>query len=124
MASNSSTPQDRSRRSPSSNSTADPPPEQTIQLLQGAPLVSASLVIVQPHERSLAPFLVLDRANGPRSGIYEDEPRVCLEVEPDTKVAYFEAEWSEGRWMFGHRVPDPDWAETSEAFPWLTPEPT
>ena len=71
----------------------------------------------------LAPFLVLDRANGPRSGIYEDEPRVCLEVEPDTKVAYFEAEWSEGRWMFGHRVPDPDWAEASEVFPWLKPEP-
>src|SRR5829696_8526598 len=38
--------------SPSSNSTADPPLEQTIQLLQGAPLISASLVIVQPHERS------------------------------------------------------------------------
>src|SRR5687768_14706592 len=44
--------------------TADPPLEQTIQLLQGAPLMSASLVIVQPHERSSR----LVTSPSPRSG--------------------------------------------------------
>ena len=56
----------------------------------------------------LAPFLVSDRA-GLRAGVYEDEPHVVCEVEGHTAVAYFDAQWIDGHWMFGHRVEDQDW---------------
>ena len=56
----------------------------------------------------LAPFLVTDR-RGLHAGVYEDEPHVIAEMEANTSVAYFEAQWLEGGWMFGHRVEDQDW---------------
>ena len=56
----------------------------------------------------LAPFVATDRS-GLRSGVYDDEPHVTAEIEAHTRIAYFEAQWVHGRWMFGHRVPDQDW---------------
>ena len=56
----------------------------------------------------LAPFRATDRG-GRHTGLYEDEPQVLVEMEPDTSVAYFEAQWADGRWVFGHRVPDESW---------------
>lgn len=56
----------------------------------------------------LAPFRVTDRG-GRHAGVYEDEPQVVVEMEPETSVAYFEAQWIAGRWVFSHRVPDESW---------------
>jgi len=56
----------------------------------------------------LAPFVASDRA-GLHSAVYEDEPPVVVEMEADTGVAYFEAQWIQERWVFGHRVLDKDW---------------
>jgi len=52
-----------------------------------------------------APFLV--QASEPmRSGIYEEEPDVLLQMQFDQKIAKFEAEWVEGRWNIGRRLLD------------------
>ncbi|HEY0567380.1 MAG TPA: hypothetical protein VGD13_04505 [Xanthobacteraceae bacterium] len=56
----------------------------------------------------LAPFAVSDRT-GRHAGQYEDEPQILAEIGPDTSVAYFEAQWIDGRWVFGHRVADETW---------------
>jgi hypothetical protein len=56
----------------------------------------------------LAPFLVTDRS-GAHVGVYEDEPNVVAEAEASTRVAFFEAQWVEDHWVFGHRVDDQDW---------------
>jgi len=52
-----------------------------------------------------APFLV-QSAELMRTGIYEEEPGVLLQMPFDQKVAKFEAEWVEGRWNFGRRLLD------------------
>jgi len=52
-----------------------------------------------------APFLV--QASEPmRSGIYEDEPGVLLQMQFAQKIGKFEAEWVEGRWNIGRRLLD------------------
>jgi hypothetical protein len=56
----------------------------------------------------LAPFEVADRA-GRHTGTYEDEPQVLAEIGADTSTAYFEAQWVDDRWVFGHRVADENW---------------
>ena len=47
--------------------------------------------------------------SGAHVGVYEDEPHVIAEAEAYTKVAFFEAQWVEDHWVFGHRVDDQDW---------------
>lgn len=49
------------------------------------------------------PFLV--QASDPaRSGLYEREPEVVAQIQPDERDAKFEAEWMGDEWKFGKRV--------------------
>jgi hypothetical protein len=56
----------------------------------------------------LAPFEASGRG-GRNSGMYDDEPHVTAEMEMNTRIAFFEAQLIDGRWVFGARTPDKDW---------------
>jgi hypothetical protein len=52
-----------------------------------------------------APFLVI--APQPEStGLYDNEPDVIAQIAYDECEAKFEAEWVDGKWVFGKRVGD------------------
>jgi hypothetical protein len=56
-----------------------------------------------------APFVVISRQRRQRShrgGVYHNEPHVIAQFFPGERQAQFEAEWTEGEWIFGKRIAD------------------
>jgi hypothetical protein len=81
------------------------------QLDDWAPRTTVKIIFSRDSEGRidhLAPFVAAARG-GRHSGIYEDEPHVIALMEPDTQIAFFEAQLNLGRWKFGHRAEDKDW---------------
>jgi hypothetical protein len=97
----------RGQKARSAHSVLSEPFQESLGLYSMKGIVLVQLAVDEKTGRidRDAPFLVI-APQSENTGLYDNKPDVIAQIACDEREARFEAEWVDGKWIFGKRVAD------------------